>query len=300
MKFKLLTILLFISSITIFASGQKEEEKNGLNVFTSILPQRYFVETIGGDRVNCSVLVGAGSSPATYQPTPSQIVKLSTADILFTIGVPFEKAYLHKIVETLDSLEIVDTSTGITKRHMVAHTHDDDAHHDDEAHHDDNVILDPHVWLSPVTAKIIAKNILDSLISTDPEGTSYYTERFEKLIVDLDAVTEEIHSMLAPFKGKILFVYHPAFGYFSDDFGLKQIAIETGGKEPTPSQLEDIIHEALEEDVKFIMVQPEFSKKSAKIIADSIDGTVTTLNPLNPDYINNLKFIASEIVKAYK
>ena len=96
-----------------------------------------------------------------------------------------------------------------------------------------------------------------------------------------------------------MFVYHPSFGYFADEFNLEQVAIETGGKEPTTSTLSEIINEAFEHGVKLIIVQPEFSQKSAQIIANSINGTVTTLNPLSENYIENLRDIAKVVLSAY-
>lgn len=287
---KLLVVLFLYIGISLFAVEK-------LEIFTSILPQKFFVEEIGGERVTCSVLVGPGKSPATYQPTPSQIGKLSSSDILFTIGVPFEHAYLDKIIETLTDLKVKDTSLGIKKREIDEHHHEGEEE-DHEDHEEES--SDPHVWLSPVTAKTVSENIYNSLVELDPEGKEYYTKRYMALLASLDKVNSELHSILKPVEGKILFVYHPSFGYFADEYSLKQIAIETGGKEPTSRQLAHIIEEAQEEGVKLIVVQPEFSQKSAGIIANAIKGKVTTLNPLNPDYINNLKTMAEVIVNAYR
>ncbi|MBN2617887.1 MAG: zinc ABC transporter substrate-binding protein [Spirochaetales bacterium] len=302
LKSKILIILLLITNFVIFSKAEQEVKKDGLSVVTSILPQKYFVERIGGDRVNCTVLVGPGKNPATYQPTPSQIVELGEATILFTIGVPFENAYLDKFTQSLNRLNIVDTSTGIEKNPISNHHHDEEeeGHEEGEEHEETEGSLDPHVWLSPVLAKTVAKNIYNTLVEYDPEGKEFYTQGYNSLLVDLDSINKELHEILKPYKGKILFVYHPSFGYFSKEYGLEQIAIETGGKEPTSSQLTHIIDEAIEESVKIIIVQPEFSQKSANIIANSINGTVTTLNPLDLDYINNLRSIANTIVGAYE
>lgn len=296
MKKTNLFIIIAIISTSLFASGQKEDTKDGLIVFTSILPHKFLVESIGGDRVSVQTLVGPGKSPATYQPKPSQVVSLSTADILFTVGVPFEKSFIHKISNSLKDLNIIDTTLGIEKRIIDDHHHEDHEGHD----HSDHEELDPHVWLSPVLAQIQAENILKGLIGLDPEGSDYYVKRYETLISRLNIVDLELRDKLAPYKGKILFTYHPSFGYFADEYGLIQEAIETGGKEPTPLQLDNLIKEAKTEGVKVIAVQPEFSQKSAEIIAEAIDGTVIILNPLNPNYIDNLKEIAEVIITAYK
>ena len=97
-----------------------------------------------------------------------------------------------------------------------------------------------------------------------------------------------------------MFVFHPAFGYFADDYQLKQVAIETGGKEPTPSLLTEIIEQAKEDNVRIIFVQPEFSQNAAQAIAQAINGAVVTISTLNPDYINNLSHIAAELEKAFR
>lgn len=293
-------ILLIITIIFLSQSCTKSEPKtvdNRVQVFTSVLPQKFLVDRIGGDFVNTQSIVGSGDSPATYQPTPNQIMALSQADILFKIGVPYETVYLKKITATLKNLKIIDTSDGINKRHIDSHHHDEN--NDDEKHKEDEG-LDPHVWLSPVLAKVQAKTILNSLILLDPNNKEYYKTRYDKLIQDLDNITFELHAKLAPLKGKTMFVYHPSFGYFTDEFSLHQESIESGGKEPTPSQLEDIITEAITDGIKIIIVQPEFSIKSANAIASAINGTVTTMNPLEVNYIENLREMGNTIVNAYK
>ena len=292
------TFLLIITIIFLSQSCTKSEPKivdDRVQVFTSILPQKFLVDRIGGDFVNTQSIVGSGDSPATYQPTPNQIMALSQADILFKIDVPYEEVFLKKITATLKNLKIIDTSAGINKRHIDSHNHDGD-----KSTHSEAESLDPHVWLSPVLAKVQAKTILNSLISLDPNNKEYYKTRYDKLILDLDNITFELHAKLAPLKGKTMFVYHPSFGYFTDEFGLNQEAIESGGKEPTPAQLEEIISEAITDGVRIIIVQPEFSIKSAKAIASAINGTVTTMNPLEVNYIENLRKMGNTIVTAYK
>ncbi len=277
-------------TFSINAGGQQDTESNNrenriakpLAVFTSILPQKYFVEKIGGSRVQVEVLVGPGKSPATYEPSPHQIEDLGSSDILFTIGVPFEKAFLPAIESTLDSLQIVDTSAGIQKRNL------------------NEAAKDPHIWLSVRLVKIQAENIYNALLLKDPAGEQEYTRGYTALLNELENLDAELSAALAPCSGSKFFVFHPAFGYFAEDYELTQIAIEIGGKEPVPSKLEEIIREAKEQNVKIIFVQPEFSRSSARAIAEAIEGTVVMLNPLNPDYINNLKAISDEVQKAFE
>ena len=279
---KVLFIVVSIFIVVFAMVGKTTDSKQDIKVFVSILPQKYFVEKIAGNRLIVEVLVSPGKSPATYEPTPQQVTDLGNAKALFTIGVPFENAFLPKIHGTLKSLKIVDTSGSIKKRMLEPET------------------LDPHIWLSPSLVKIQAKNIYNALIEINPSGKSDYKKGYESLIKELDELTALLQKTLKPYAGSTLFVFHPAFGYFADEFGLNQVAIETGGKEPTPQKLTEIIEYAQKKGVKIIFVQPEFSQESAKKIAQAIGGTVIMLNPLNPDYINNLKSISTEIEKAFK
>ena len=88
----------------------------GLPIVVSVLPQKYFVEKIGGEMVEVSVMVLPGASAATYEPKPNQMVTLSKAKIYFAIGVPFEKVWLKKIASSNRHLQIVHTDKGIEKR----------------------------------------------------------------------------------------------------------------------------------------------------------------------------------------
>ena len=296
-----LFLMIPVAFAPVFSSGttEKVEPVSGqktIEAFVSVLPQTFFVKEIGGDRVNVDVMVPPGRSPATYEPTPNQVAALSGADVFFTIGVPFEKAFIPTIRDSLKSLEIVDSGTGITRRHIEDHEHEGEEAHDEGSAEAD----DPHIWLSPGLVKIQARNIHKALVSMDPEGKAVYDEGLNKLISELDDLDQQIKTMLGPYKGKTFFIFHPTLGYFADEYGLKQVAIEAGGKDPSPAELEEIVKHAIEEGVRIIFVQPEFSEESARVIADAINGNVVKINPLDPDYINSLTGIAGKIRQSYE
>lgn len=298
-KLFLLIILAVAMAAPLAASGSSEKsEKAVVRTFVSVLPQQYFVEVIGGSRVSVDVMVQPGRNPATYEPTPNQVAALSRADLFFTIGVPFENAFLPVVSDSLKSLKIIDTAEGIEKRHLDEHHHEDEDEEEHEA--EPEGAEDPHVWLSPLLVKTQADNIFKALVAVDPEGEASYREGLLKLKSELDSLDADIRSKLEPYAGSIFFIFHPTLGYFADEYNLKQIAIESGGKEPSPAELESIIKEAKAENVKIVFVQPEFSEDSAKVIADAIGGTVMKLNPLNPEYIESLTEIAERIRRSYE
>ena len=229
MKKLLLIVIFLLICIPLFSGGKQENKEppvgkeSRVTVFTSILPQKYFVERIGGDRVEINVLVGPGKNPATYEPAPSQVVALSQADLFFTVGVPFEQAFIGNIESSLPELNIVDTSTGIVKREIVDHDHED------EEDHLESDLKDPHIWMSPRLVKIQAATIYNALVENDPVGKELYTIGYNSFIEDLNLVHDELKKVLEPFRGNMFFVFHPSFGYFADEYGLQQVAIETGG-----------------------------------------------------------------------
>ncbi len=266
------------------------ETDNKMKVFVSILPQKYFVERIGGDFVDIEVMVGPGQSPATYDPTPRQMSDIEHARVYFQIGVPFENQMLRKIREIFRDLDIVDTQAGVELRRME--TFDDD-HDNGQAHG----ALDPHSWLDPRAVKIMARNICDELIKLDPDNRVVYESNLTEFHADLDSLDSTISRKLEPYRGRRIYVFHPVYGYFADRYGLKQVAVEIEGKAPRAKQLVDFIDRARADSIKVIFVQPQFSTKAAETIADAVGGKVMKVDPLAEDYLKNLKNIANYLEK---
>jgi zinc transport system substrate-binding protein len=273
------------------SAGEDVTADRRYDVFVSILPQAYLVERVGGERVNVHVLVLPGQSPEIYSPTPQQISALSRARLYFRVGVPFENALVSKVRDVMGNLEIVDTREGIELRVMES----DHAH--DEVHpHSDG--FDPHIWLSPVSVKQQASTMAAALARVDPMHAAEYDRNLAHFLGDVDATTARIRANLAPFKGRSFYVFHPAYGYFADAFGLRQVAVEAEGKRPTPKHLQELIGQVKAEGVRTIFVQPQFDRDSAEAIADAVGGTVEPLDPLARDILRNLEEMAAKIEAA--
>ena len=275
---------LAVFTCMVFAS---EDNKNKLPIFVSIEPQAYFVERIGGSRVSVDVLVHPGENPAMYTPTPAQMSKLAKARIFFRIGVPFENIFMKKIQSTMKHVHIIDTRKGIKLRQMEG-----------RRHYVEKGGNDPHIWLNPALVKQQAETMLYALIELDPEGKDEYTANYESFAKDLDALNETIKETLASVKGGNILVFHPVLGYFTDAYGLRQIAIEVEGKAPKGRNLAMLIKKARQEDIRVIFIQPQFDRTAALKIADAINGKLVLLDPLARDYLNNLESMAREIAAA--
>jgi zinc transport system substrate-binding protein len=296
-------------------------KRSKIAAFVSILPQADIVERIGGARVEVQALVAPGQEPHTYSPTPRQIQSLSQADVYFRVGVPFEEALMPRIRDAMKGLKIVDTRRGVALLDMAEGEHehgemkahgaekdgapggwaakDGDGDREREAGHGhDHGGKDPHFWLDPMRVKKMARNVCDALADLDPAGRKQYEKNFEAVSDDLEQLDGRIRRALVPFKGQEVFVFHPAYGYFCDAYGLKQVAIEAGGKEPGPKRLADLVKRAKARGVRVIFVQPQFDKKNAKTIAESIGGAVVPLDPLARNYRSNLRDMADKIARA--
>lgn len=277
-------------------------------VTVSILPQKYIVEKIAKDRIDINVMVKPGFSPATYEPKTSQMRKLAKSEVYFAIGVPFEKVWLEKFKNTNENLNIIDTSVGIKKLPMAKHEHHDEDEHDHDEHHEheneheshEHSGLDPHIWLDPILVKTQAKSVYKTLVDIDSKNKDFYKKNYENFIKELDGLYLEIKTILKPVKHKAFMVFHPSWGYFAKRFDLEQIAVEVQGKEPKPNQLVELINEAKEHNIKVVFVAPQFSQKSAKVIASNIKGDAVVMNPLEENLKESLIKTAKQIVSSYK
>ncbi|MCK5695708.1 MAG: zinc ABC transporter substrate-binding protein [Desulfobacula sp.] len=263
-----------------------------LNVHVSILPQKYFVERIGKDKVKVDALVKPGKSSATYSPSPDQMKKLASSDVYFRIGVPFENGILHKI-KSIAGIMIVDTRKDIVLRSMEEHNHDG-------RDQNESIGKDPHIWMNPLIVKIQAHTIFKTLSNIDPANRDEYKMNYEQFVKNLDELDHHLKTLLKNLKGENLLVFHPSFGYFTDAYGLKQVAIETMGKSPKGKALSNIIKRAKKQKIRVIFAQPQFDRNTAQKIASAINGVVVFIDPLAYDYMANMKNIAQSIAGVLK
>jgi len=280
-------ILILALFVVEFSQAPQEQKDEKLNVVVSILPQKAFVKAVGGDLVNVKELIPPGASPESYEPKPSDLELVEKEDIYFRIGyIPFEKSHIKKFAELNPDMKIVDTSENIQMKTF------------DEHNINEEVGTDPHIWLSPLLVKTQIDTIVQTLSQKDPAHADIYNENARNYKKQLDELDFEIKTELKDVNVTDLMVFHPAWGYFADEFSLKEIPIEQSGKEPTAKQLQDIIIKAKENNIKVIFVSPEFDKNIAKSLADEVGASVVSIDPLSEDYINNLRNVAVTIAES--
>ena len=276
-----------------------------VKAFVSIAPQQYFVQKIGGNLVDVSVLVPPGADPHTYEPKPRQMAELAKTAVYFAVGIDFEKAWMKKIAATNPGLRIVQTDAGIEKVALAEHRHEHareplDALSRDKTHHRNQGAPDPHIWLSPPLVKVQAGHIRDALNAVDSANRTRYEENHTAFLLEIEALDADLKTLFAGSLGARFMVFHPSWGYFAEAYGLQQVPIEIEGKDPKPAQLKELIHHARENGIQVIFVQPQFSTKSAEMISREIGGQVIYADPMAANWAENLREVALKFKAALR
>jgi len=242
-------------------------------ILVSVAPHRFFVQKIAGDNVEVGLMVPAGASAHTYEPSPKQMIAAGKADIWFRIGETFENKAAASLQAHHESLQIIDLRRNLDLISDPTHAC---------CHHKD--CMDLHFWLSPRQARIQAQTIADTLIATYPEHAQLYRDNLVKFTQELDKLDQQIIAILEPLQNRTVMISHPAYGYFARDYDLEQLSIEFEGKDPTPQQLTRILESARKAHITTIFVQPQYSNKGAALIAREIGAEVVSLDPYSENY----------------
>lgn len=267
-----------------------------LTVAVTILPQKQFVERIAGDYARVIVLVPPGASPHTHEPTPKQLQDISQASVYVKVGsgIEFERAWMNKLSGINPRMVVVDSSTGIQL--ISGHHEHDEADAVPGTHNhtfEEDAGSDPHIWLSPKNAKIMVENTYQGLARADPEHETVYRANTDAYLKELDELDADIRREISHKQVHAIMVYHPAWSYLARDYGLLQIPIETDGKDPSPKGIENLIRQAKEGNITVVFASPEYSTKSAEVIAKEIGGSVALVSPLEEDYLENIRHVTS-------
>ncbi len=286
-------LLLVCLSLVAISCQEGEGGADKVGVVVTILPQAEFVERVGGDNVEVTVMVPEGSSPHIYEPAPGQMAKVSEAAMYAKVGsgVEFELVWMDKVIKQNKGMLIVDCSEGVDLIEMVgSHGQEGEVHHQGAT--------DPHIWMSPLNAKVMVDNICEGLKQIDPENSEYYETNRDAYLTELESLHSDIVAGLSGVQNRKFMVYHPSFGYFAEEYDLEMIPVEEEGKEPTAAGLARLIAQAVESDIKVIFTSPQFNPQMAQVIADEIGGTVTSVDPLARDYVDGMRALLSELVQA--
>lgn len=270
----LMFMILFLS-----ACGDRNNEDSGkLKVAVTIEVQKGLVEAIAGDLVDVTTLVPKGGSPETFEATPQEIEKFSNADIFFAMDLPVENS---KNLPADGDFKTVNLGDAVREKYEDLNFDEDERDH--------------HTWLSPKRVMVMVEKIAEVLIAEDPNNKDIYMENMILYLSELEALDNEISDMLEDKEQKTFLIFHPALGYFADDYGLEMLALEEEGKEADPKRIGELVDLAKSRGIKAVLTTEEISSKQVEAFAEEIGGKVIVVEVLGIDYIGSIKNVAREI-----
>ena len=275
--------------------GSDGSEKLAISV--SILPQQWFVDQIGGDRVRTQAMVGSGDDPHTYEPTPRQMTDLATSRLYFTIGVEFEAVWLPRFESSNPAMKVVDSAAGINRIPTV----DEHDHGEETSDHsaEESSETDPHIWFSPSRMKQMAQTMADAMQAADPQNADFYQSNLDTLLVKIDETDAEVRAQLEGTKRDHFMVVHPAWGYVAADYGLHMLAVELGGNEPAPETLSRIIGLARQYGVNTLVIEKGSNARLAASITDQAGiQYIVEWDPMAYDWQASMRMIAETLNRA--
>ncbi len=266
--------------------------ETGRKLAVSIPAQQWLLDSIVGDRFETVSLLEPGSNPETFEPSMRQLISLEDAEMYFTVGeLDFERASLGRIRENFPDLSMSRTSRGIRPLNGThAHAHDHDGHTHDEA--------DPHVWSSLKNARVMARNMYESVVRLDPQGRDYYLRRYRDLDSHLAALDDSVTRVLAPLRGRSFMVWHPSLSYFARDYGLEQLSVETAGKEASPAQFREMLDHASGVRPLLFFTQAEFDSRQARTMASELGVKAASVAVMQPDVPALIRQLTNDLLNA--
>lgn len=287
---KMKRLFAFTIFLYILASCDRNRSETARTLSVSIEPLRYLTEQITGDDFEINVLVPPGSGPETYEPTPTQMRQLARSEAYIAVGlIDFEHRLQTAVASNMPGVAVVSVSENVPLSEGECH-HETDA---GEGHHHG---YDPHIWTSPSRLKTMARTILDRLSADNPDSVRY-RENYDRFVLRMDSLDSAIRSILSEAKTTAFLIFHPALGYFADDYGLRQIALENEGKEPSAEHLRRIVDSARRNGIDKVLYQRQFSRNTVDALAEELGIEAVAVDPLGYDIPDNLLQIARLIAQ---
>jgi len=254
------------------SSGGKEAgSSHKIKVVTTLFPLYDFAKNVGGDKVEVTLLLPPGVEAHSFEPKPSDVVKINEADLFVYTG-KFMEPWAADIVKSVSNMNliVVDTSKGTKMIPSVFHDADEPAGS-----------FDPHIWLDFDNARIMVNNIMLALQTKDASHKDFYKANADAYNKKLTGMDTTYRTTLAPCKGKeIIYGGHYAFGYLARRYGLKYLAAQgvSPDAEPTPNDLARLVNQIRKDNIKYVFYEELTSPKIAETIANETNAKMLLLN----------------------
>ena len=283
-KFITVTALAFSLLILLCSCGADVSEKDGLSIVTTVFPQYDFASRITeGTGTQVTMLIPAGSEAHSYDPTPSDMIKVSECDLFIWVGGESE-AWAEKIIKSasleddkllslMDTVPLLETADG--------HGDGDDSEHEHDGEHDGEHEYDEHVWTSPKNAIIIVGAITEKLCEVDPDSAEIYRKNSEDYLKKLSELDADFEVLAAKASGEtLIFGDRFPFLYLTEEYGFEYTSPFRGCSSHTEASMAEIaavIEKARDIGAKTVFAVDFSNEKLAKTIAEEVGGTVEKL-----------------------
>jgi len=271
-----------------------------VKVLTSIKPLQLIAAAIQDGAGQPAVLLPPGASPHHYALRPSDLRQVREATLVYWIG-PGLEAFLPAVLKERQGASVaVQELPGLHLRrfgeeHVDAHDDDHGDEHDQAHGHDHGSepeyahdhdhrpgSLDAHLWLSPANARVIATRLAGDLSQADPANAARYAANLQAFETQLAAKDQALRTQLAPLAGKPYFVFHEAFDYFEEAYGLGHRGVFALGADVQPGARHVA---AIREELKAagptcVFTEPPLQPKIATTLSSGLPVTLVELDPL--------------------
>ena len=311
----LLIFFAFLSATLIGCRGETDDivDDGRLRVAVSIAPHAWLIEQIGGDAVRVVTVVRAGESPETFQPDDRSVTQIMRCQLYFLCGFPFEYGRQATAIRNSGRLRLVDLREGLPLTELIGH---DCAEHAGGAAHgvecdgsctaatggtasDPFVGKDFHIWLSVGLLRHQAERIAAELSRERPGERDAFESRLAVFMERLDSLDAELRRSLAPYRDRAFLVVHPAWGYFAADYGLRQLAMHTDGKQPSDAEMTELRREVSYERITTVFVQRESGLRTAETLATSLGCRTEILPVLASDILETLRLTTRKMIESF-
>ncbi len=290
---RLFFTLTIVTLSVFFTSCTHSPEKN-VEVLVSIPPYLYFIQELTEGELSTISLVPPEANPHLYEPSPKQVALAKSAKVWIRLNESFE----YKIAQSLTQQNKKLITLNLAEELILPEVSNEGCCKHHKHHNPENVDL--HFWLSLRLAQQQADLIAKTLLKAYPERKKQLEKTLPLLKKKLEETDKIITKELEPFSGDTILVSHAAFGYFCYDYNLKQLAIESEGKDPLPQKISSIIDIAHSTKIQSILTQAQYNNKGAELIAANLHMQTHLVDPYSANYLENLLHIAKAIAEPSK
>lgn len=259
-----------------------------LIIVATIFPLADWASQVAGSRASVSVLLPAGSSPHTFDPSPADMQRVSKADLFLKVGLRMDDWGARLAVAGRKDLKVLSLGDLLLEsgalpdvEHMVGEEPVSEHHTEAEGHHHHHEGVNPHFWLDPLLARASVEILRDTLIELDPENGAEYRENAREYISRLEAADQQFRQILQPCRGRSFVSFHNAFPYLARRYNLGIAAVieEFPGKTPSERYIKQVTDTLRRLEIGTVFTEPQLNPRVAQIVANEVGARPDVLDP---------------------